>query len=142
MKHRVQDNHGLYFGFRMCLDDVDKPVKNKIQFNHKLYFIINSHNYVIFTTKYNHRLNSLAVFWYVQKICLGVKNICLPFVTCIKQTRNSTISCILFKIRIMMLCSHNNTTCGWIWLLFSAAYEDMLGRKNICPHFVTRIKQT
>ena len=63
------------------------------------------------------------------------KNIFPRFVTCIKLTRNSTISCILFKIRIMMLCSHNNTTCGWIWLLFSAAYEDMSGRKKYLSTF-------
>ena len=56
-------------------------------------FCINSHYDVVFATQYNHRLNSLAVFWYVRKICLGVKNICLPFVTCIKQTRYSTIGC-------------------------------------------------
>ena len=71
-----------------------------------------------------------------------VKN-CLHFVIRIKLTRNSTISCILFKIRIMMLCSHNNTTCGWIWSLFSDVYKNVSGRtKNICPRFVTRIKLT
>ena len=51
------------------------------------------------------------------------KNIFSRFVTCIKLTRNSIISCILFKIRIMMLCSHNNTTYGWTWPLFSDVYK-------------------
>ena len=40
----------------------------------------------------------------------------------------------------MVLCSHNNTTCGWTWSLFSAAYEDMSGRKNICLYSATRTK--
>jgi len=29
LKHRVQDNHGLYFGFGVRLDDIGKTAKKK-----------------------------------------------------------------------------------------------------------------
>ena len=81
----------------------------------------------------------------------GRKNICLYSATRTKQPQDSTtgcasffgcvwmmlikpwksrldssIGCILFKIRIMVLCSQHNTTYGWISLLFSGVY-----RKNV-----------
>ena len=41
-----------------------------------------------------------------------------------------------------MLYLQQNTTYGWIYPLFSAVYEDMSGRKNICLCSVTPIKLT
>ena len=67
-------------------------------------------------------VDSTHRFLTVIKIYQVVKN-CLCVVTCIKLTWNSTISCILFKIRIMVLCSHNNTTYGWTRSLFSGMYR-------------------
>ena len=40
----------------------------------------------------------------------------------------------------MVLYSQHNTTYGWMWSLFSGAYEDMSGRKNICLYSATRTK--
>ena len=41
--------------------------KTDPKFNYKLYFIQNSHRDVIFATKYNHRLNSLAIFRNIRR---------------------------------------------------------------------------
>ena len=59
-----------------------------------------------------------------------------------KSRLDSSIGCILVKFRIVRLCLQDNTTYGWTWSLFSAAYEDMSGRKNICPYSATRTKLT
>ena len=55
-------DHRLYFGFWARLGDVGNSLKTEIEFWYKLYFSLNSHNYVMFTTKYNHKLNSVVVF--------------------------------------------------------------------------------
>ena len=41
-------DHWLYFGFRVRWGYVDKALKIKIKFNHKLYFVQNSHWDVVF----------------------------------------------------------------------------------------------
>ena len=44
-----------------------KYQKSKSKFNHRLYISLNSHNDVVFTTKYNLWLNMTAVSWRVRK---------------------------------------------------------------------------